>query len=68
METGTDPQQGNAEMANEVVFNRIWTDEKAKGGNIHRVEWWDGSQTGYPTEEIRSRAIQAIADSKSRAA
>lgn len=43
------------------VFNKIWQNNNATCGNIFRVQWDDGTETGYPTEEIRDRAISALA-------
>jgi hypothetical protein len=51
---------------NEAPFQKIWTDRKANCGNVYRVQWVDGTETGYPTEAIRDQAIEALADAWSR--
>lgn len=50
-------------MANEIIILKVYEKRSASCGNIFRAVYNDGSDVGYPSAEVRDRAIQAVADS-----
>ena len=44
-----------------VPYIKIWTDRDAECGNIYRVLWANGRESGFPTRELRTQVINALA-------
>lgn len=47
-------------MTNKAPYIKTWIDLDSPCGNFFRVLWRDGTETGYPTPQIRMDAISTL--------